>query len=56
MMKLVMRCISFVISIVMIGLSVNASIRLMEWSGYADFGGSYTYLTWWFAVPVVRLL
>jgi hypothetical protein len=51
-MKLVLRCASFVISIVMIGLSVNASIRLMNWPGFENFGGSYTYLTWWFTVPV----
>ncbi|KAI0434821.1 hypothetical protein F5Y09DRAFT_189541 [Xylaria sp. FL1042] len=49
--KFVLRSISFVLSIIIIGLSVNTSIRLLEWPAYAD----WIRLDWWFSLPVTLL-
>ncbi|KAJ8133495.1 hypothetical protein O1611_g129 [Lasiodiplodia mahajangana] len=48
--KLVLRCLSFVLSIVIIGLSVNEGIRL---SGASDARRFYT--SWWFTLPLALI-
>ncbi|GAP89910.1 hypothetical protein SAMD00023353_4400140 [Rosellinia necatrix] len=50
--KLRLRCISLVVSILAIALSVNQSLRLLAWDEYRDSGGSYYYLFYYFALPV----
>ncbi|KAI1300470.1 hypothetical protein F5Y03DRAFT_397186 [Xylaria venustula] len=49
--KLALRCISFVLSIIIIGLSVNTSLRLLGWPAFAF----YYLLDWWFALPITLI-
>ncbi|KAI0913766.1 hypothetical protein F4823DRAFT_501635 [Ustulina deusta] len=46
--KLILRSISFVVSIIIIVVSVDVSVRLLEWSDYAV----YVLLDLWFALPI----
>lgn len=48
--KLILRSISFVVSIIIIVVSVDVSVRLLEWSDYEV----YVLLDLWFALPIVR--
>ncbi|GAW15626.1 hypothetical protein ANO14919_050430 [Xylariales sp. No.14919] len=45
--KLGFRCFSFVVSIIIIGIAVNDSLRILEWSN--DYG---FLLDWYFTLPV----
>ncbi|KAH8166377.1 hypothetical protein CIB48_g1863 [Xylaria polymorpha] len=49
--KFVFRCVSFALSIIVIGLSVNNGVRVRNWSGWKD----YLRLDWWFTLPVTLL-
>ncbi|KAI1427382.1 hypothetical protein F5Y12DRAFT_712187 [Xylaria sp. FL1777] len=49
--KFVLRSISFVASIIIIGVSINTSIRLVNWAGYEY----YILLDWWFTLAVTLL-
>ncbi|KAJ2997650.1 hypothetical protein NUW58_g590 [Xylaria curta] len=49
--KFVLRCISFALSIVVIGLSVETGIRVSNWSAFSF----YDRVDWWFTLPVTLL-
>ncbi|KAI0487420.1 hypothetical protein F4859DRAFT_255204 [Xylaria cf. heliscus] len=49
--KFVFRCVSFALSIIVIGLSVDNSVRVRIWAGYKD----NPRLDWWFTLPVTLL-
>ncbi|KAI0805491.1 hypothetical protein GGR55DRAFT_279199 [Xylaria sp. FL0064] len=49
--KFVLRSISFVLSIIIIGLSVNTGIRLLDWPDYSF----WILLDWWFTLPITLL-
>ncbi|KAI0975781.1 hypothetical protein F4678DRAFT_457134 [Xylaria arbuscula] len=49
--KFVLRCISLVLSIIIIGLSVNTSLRLLGWPTFTY----YFLLDWWFALPITLI-
>ncbi|KAI0096780.1 hypothetical protein GGR51DRAFT_553371 [Nemania sp. FL0031] len=47
--KLVLRCFSFVLSIIIIALSVNEGIRVSNGFNYRS---GFFYINWWFTLPV----
>ncbi|KAI0538433.1 hypothetical protein GGR58DRAFT_299262 [Xylaria digitata] len=48
--KLVLRCISFVLSIIIIGVSIADSVLI------ANRGADYTFLLdWWFTLPIILI-
>ncbi|KAI0458522.1 hypothetical protein F5B21DRAFT_500419 [Xylaria acuta] len=49
--KFTFRCISFALSIIVIGLSVNNGVRIRNWSEYQI----YLQIDWWFTLPVTLL-
>ncbi|KAI3327114.1 hypothetical protein HD806DRAFT_383224 [Xylariaceae sp. AK1471] len=52
--KLCLRCISFVLSILIIGLSVNEGIRKRSWYESHPGGSPFGY-AWWFCLPITLL-
>ncbi|KAI1156274.1 hypothetical protein F4825DRAFT_404656, partial [Nemania diffusa] len=49
--KFVLRCLSFVLSIGIIGVSVNEGIRVLGLPGY----GWRFYVDWWFTLPIALI-
>ncbi|KAI1755849.1 hypothetical protein F4782DRAFT_372129 [Xylaria castorea] len=49
--KSILRCISFALSIIVIGLSVSNGVRVRNWSEYQN----YFRIDWWFTLPVTLL-